>query len=173
MNTSIKTKNIVITALFAALIFIATFLFHIPTGFNGGYIHIGDTFIYLAAVLLPTPYAMLAAAIGAGLSDALSGAMLWVLPTAIIKPLMVLCFKSNQQKIFSKRNVMSLIIAGLLGWFGYYIFGAIISGNFIAPFATFFIEMIQPIVSGIIFLVVGYALDKINIREKILKAESK
>ena len=172
MNTSIKTKNIVLGALFASLIFIAT-LFHIPTGFNGGYIHIGDTFIYLAAVLLPTPYAMLASGIGAALCDGLSGAALWILPTLIIKPLMVLCFKRNQEKIFSKSNIFSVIIAGLLGWFGYYIFGAIISGNFIAPLATFFIEMIQPIISGIIFLVVGYALDKINIKEKILKVESK
>lgn len=172
MNTSIKTKNIVLGALFAALIFIAT-LFHIPTGFNGGYIHIGDTFIYLAAVLLPTPYAMVSAGVGAALCDGLSGAALWILPTLIIKPLMVLCFKRNQEKIFSKSNIFSVIIAGLLGWFGYYIFGAIISGNFIAPLATFFIEMIQPIISGIIFLVVGYALDKINIKEKILKVESK
>ena len=172
MNTSIKTKNIVIAALFAALIFIATMV-HIPTGFNGGYIHIGDTFIYLAAVLLPTPYAMLSAGVGAALCDGLSGAALWVLPTLIIKPLMVLCFKRNQEKIFSKINILSVIIAGLVGWFGYYIFGAIISGNFLAPLATFFIEMIQPIISGIIFLVVGYALDKINIKEKILKVESK
>ena len=172
MNTSIKTKNIVITALFAALIFIATMV-HIPTGFNGGYIHIGDTFIYLAAVLLPMPYAMLSGGIGAALCDGLSGAALWVLPTLIIKPLMVLCFKRNQEKIFSKISILSVIIAGLVGWFGYYIFGAIISGNFLAPLATFFIEMIQPIISGIIFLVVGYALDKINIKEKILKVESK
>lgn len=172
MNTSIKTKNIVITALFAALIFIATMV-HIPTGFNGGYIHIGDTFIYLAAVLLPMPYAMLSGGIGAALCDGLSGAALWVLPTLIIKPLMVLCFKRNQEKIFSKINILSVIIAGLVGWFGYYIFGAIISGNFLAPLATFFVEMIQPIISGIIFLVVGYALDKINIKEKILKVESK
>lgn len=172
MNTSIKTKNIVIAALFAALIFIATMV-HIPTGFNGGYIHIGDTFIYLAAVLLPTPYAMLSAGVGAALCDGLSGAALWVLPTLIIKPLMVLCFKRNQEKIFSKISILSVIIAGLVGWFGYYIFGAIISGNFLAPLATFFIEMIQPIISGIIFLVVGYALDKINIKEKILKVESK
>lgn len=172
MNTNIKTKNIVLGALFAALIFIAT-LFHIPTGFNGGYIHIGDTFIYLAAVLLPTPYAMVSAGIGAALCDALSGAALWILPTAIIKPLMVLCFKRNQEKIFSTSNIISVIIAGFLGWFGYYIFGAIISGNFLAPLATFFIEMIQPIISGIIFLVASYALDKMDIKEKILKLDSK
>ncbi|CDG01693.1 ECF transporter S component [Clostridium chauvoei] len=59
MNNMDKTKRIVLTALFAAIICITTaFIFHIPTGMNGGYIHIGDAFIYIAASLLPTPYAI-------------------------------------------------------------------------------------------------------------------
>ena len=44
------------------------------------------------------------------------------------------------------------------------------SGNFIAPLATLYLEFIQPIVSGIIFLIAGYAFDKIKIRERISQA---
>ena len=47
-NISSKTRVLVSSALFAALVCITT-AFHIPVG-NGGYAHIGDTFIYLAAV---------------------------------------------------------------------------------------------------------------------------
>jgi uncharacterized repeat protein (TIGR04002 family) len=167
MKENIKTRNLVITALFAALIYVITAFLHIPTGFNGGYIHLGDILIYLSAVLLPTPYAMISAAIGAGLSDALSGGMLWVLPTIIIKPVMVLFFTSKDNNIICKRNISAVFLAGIVGWFGYYLAGAIISGNFIAPLATFFMELIQPIASGIIFLMLSYSLDRIKIRKRL------
>lgn len=171
MNTSNKTRNIVLTALFAAIICVTiAFLFHIPTGFNGGYIHLGDTFIYLAAVILPTPYAMVAAGIGAGLADALTGGMLWVIPTIIIKPIMVIFFTSKSYKLICKRNILAVFFAGFVGCFGYYLAGAIMSGNFIAPLATLYLEFIQPVVSGIIFLIAGYAFDKIKIRERISQA---
>ena len=60
-----KVSRLTSTALFAALICVTTaYIFHIPFGVNGGYVHIGDSLIYLAAAFLPTPYAMFAGAIG-------------------------------------------------------------------------------------------------------------
>lgn len=173
MNTSNKTKQITLTALFAAIICITSFVFHIPTGFNGGYIHLGDTFIYIAASILPTPYAMIAAGLGAGLTDALSGGVLWIIPTMIIKPVMVLFFTSKNNTILCKRNGVAVILAGLTCWIGYYLAAAVISGSLIAPLATIFIELLQPIASGIIFILVGYALDRIKIRELISSAMAK
>ena len=58
-------SNIVFTALFAALILAVTRL-SVPIAL--GYIHLGDAMIYLAALILPAPYAAAAAAIGAGLA---------------------------------------------------------------------------------------------------------
>ena len=118
MNTSNRTRNIVLTALFSALICVSIIFFHIPTGFNGGYIHLGDAFIYLTAVILPTPYAMIAAGIGGALSDGLTGGVLWILPTMIIKPMMVFCFSSKSDNIISKRNVLAVFLAGIIGVFG-------------------------------------------------------
>ena len=80
MSTTAQVKNstkhiqlICVTGLFAAMIYVLTAWLHIPTG--AGYTHAGDGLIYLAASMLPTPYAMAAGAIGAGLADGLSG--LW------------------------------------------------------------------------------------------------
>ena len=57
--------NLTLSGIFAALITIFTaYIGHIPIGINGGYIHFGDGLIYLAATILPMPYAMLAGAIG-------------------------------------------------------------------------------------------------------------
>ena len=72
-------------AMLAAVIALTTaYLFHIPVGGNGGYIHIGDAFVYPAGSLLPTPYACAAAALGGGLADLLSGSPIWLPATVVI-----------------------------------------------------------------------------------------
>ena len=71
-----RTIRIVTTGIFAAMITVMTaYICHIPYGANGGYIHFGDTLIYLAAVFLPRPYAFAAAAIGGGMADLLTAPM--------------------------------------------------------------------------------------------------
>ena len=69
MDSRQNLHRLVTAALFAAAIAVMTaYLLHIPLP-TGGYIHLGDALIYLAACLLPVPYAAAAAAIGAGLAD--------------------------------------------------------------------------------------------------------
>lgn len=168
MNQNNKTKLVVLTGLFAAIICISiAFIFHIPTGINGGYIHVGDTFIYLAACFLPMPYAMIAAAIGGGLADGLTGAMIWVIPTIIIKPLLVPAFSYKSSKILCKRNTIAVFISGVIGVVGYFLAEGIIYGNFLAALAVVPIQLIQPIGSAVIFILVAYALDRIKIKEKL------
>ena len=167
MSKMNKTTRLVITGLFAALICISISLFHIPTGINGGYIHLGDTFIYLSACFLPMPYAMVSAAIGGGLADGLTGAIIWVIPTIIIKPLLVILFSYSSKKIICIRNIFGVFLSGIIGVIGYFIAEGIIYGSFIAALASVPLQLIQPIGSGIIFILVGYALDKIKIKEKL------
>lgn len=170
MNVKIDIKKLVLTSLFAALICISIgLLFKIPTGFNNGYIHLGDVIIYLSATILPTHYAIMAAAVGGGLADALTGGAIWIIPTIIIKSVMVLYFTSKNENILCKRNITGVVFAGITGLIGYYIAGGIISGNFIAALAMLPVEGIQPLASGIFFLILGRYLDKIEIKKKILK----
>ena len=52
-----KMKNLTLSAMFAAVIMLMIlYLFHIPVGSSGGYVHFGDAFIYLAACFLPMPF---------------------------------------------------------------------------------------------------------------------
>ena len=71
-----KIRRIVLTGLFSALIFVFTAYIHVPTG--AGYTHAGDGFIYLAACLLPAPYAVAAGMIGGALADGLTGFPVWI-----------------------------------------------------------------------------------------------
>lgn len=79
-------KNITFAALFAAIIFVATFFIAIPLPY--GYANLGDCFVILAGIIIG-PYGVAAAAIGSCLCDILTGAFLIYAPaTFIIKGIM-------------------------------------------------------------------------------------
>lgn len=172
MKINQTLKNIVTTALFAAIISVTTaYILHIPIGANSGYIHIGDCFIYLAACFLPLPYAMLAGAIGGGLADLMT-APIWILPTIIIKALIVLPFTSKTDKFINKRNIVAIFVAAIITTVGYYIAEALMFGNWLAPLATLGVGLLQPIGSGFLFVVVGGALDKSNIKNRLINMDT-
>ena len=151
---------VVMAALFAAIITVVTAsVLHIPTG--NGYIHLGDSFIFLAASLLPLPYAIAAAAVGAGLADALT-APIWVIATVIIKSLIVLPFTSKKDKIINARNLIALIPALIVTCVGYYLaaWGA---------FAAVIPNVIQVAANAAIYVIFGLALDAAGFKKKVLK----
>lgn len=166
-------KYMILSALFAAMIYVMTAFVHIPT--QQGYVHIGDGIIYLAAALLPMPYAMSAAAIGAGLSDYLSGYAIWVLPTVIIKAATAAVFTSKKEKILDKRNLLSIIPAGIICVGGYYVSGvllSILSGSaagaaFASALADIPTNIIQVVGSAVLFIVSGGAFDKSGLKHRL------
>lgn len=83
-----KTKNLAMSALMIALIFVCTYTLKIPNPATGGYTHMGDCMMFLAVLVLGKKQGALAGGLGAALSDLLTGATLWVLPTFVIKLIM-------------------------------------------------------------------------------------
>lgn len=84
-----RTRMLVLTALFAALGYVATAALQVPTPTNG-YVNLGDAVVILGAFLLGPAYGAIAGGIGPALSDLLSGYMMWVPGTLVIKALMAL-----------------------------------------------------------------------------------
>jgi uncharacterized repeat protein (TIGR04002 family) len=162
-------RNIVISAVFAAIILVATgYLPRFPIlGGAGGYVHVGDTFIYLAASILPLPYAMLAGAVGGSLADALSGYMLWAPATFIIKALMALPFSSKGAKFITARNAAASIGAGLICTAGYYIYEAIFISSFTVALASAPFNLIQGLISTVLYLIAGFAFDRLNLKSRL------
>lgn len=163
-----KMKNLTLSAMFAAVIMLMIlYLFHIPVGSNGGYIHFGDAFIYLAGCFLPMPYACASAAIGGGLADIMSGSAIWAIPTMIIKPLTVIWFTSKEDKLFNKRNIVAVILAGVVSIVGYYLAQVILTGNWVASLLGIWGNIVQAIGSGIIFLIMAVAIDKVSLKKRL------
>ena len=163
-----KVRYLTTTALMAALVTIMTaYICHIPIGMNGGYIHFGDSLIYLAAVLLPRPYALAAAAIGGGMADLLT-APIWALATIIIKMLIVLPFSSKTTKIVTLRNVFATVVAYFISGLSYFLAEYILFGSWSVFLVSMSGSLIQSGGSAIFFIIFGYALDKVHIKNYLI-----
>ncbi len=165
-RTDVKIKYLTITGLMAALIAVMTaYICHIPVGANGGYIHFGDSLIYVAAVLLPRPYAMAAAVIGGGVADLLTAPM-WVPATVIIKMLITLPFTNKSEKLVTSRNIVATIIAFFISSIGYFIADYILFGTLGVLIVSMGNSLIQSGGSAIVFIIMGRAMDRANIKHR-------
>ncbi|MDD6532327.1 MAG: TIGR04002 family protein [Ruminococcus sp.] len=165
MKTSKQLYNIVVAALFAAMIFVLTFYtkFYFTTS---GYIHLGDAAIYLAASMLPTPYAVGAAAIGGGLSDFIGGYGVFVPITMVVKALLALCFSCKKNSIINVRNIIAAVICCIITVGGYFAFEIFYEGA--GAFAELIPNLIQAVASGVIYVVIGLAFDAAKIKNKLM-----
>ena len=163
-TTTNSAARMTLTGLFAAMITLMTaYICHIPYGANGGYIHFGDALIYIAAVLLPRPYALAAAAIGGGLADLLTAPM-WA--TIIIKMLITLPFTSQNTKILNTRNIIAPFLALAISATGYYLAEGILFGSFLSPLASISGSVIQSGGSAVLFFLLAGALEKTHLKTK-------
>ena len=156
-----------LSGVFATLVFVITAYLHIPT--YNGYVHVGDGFVFLAACLLPTPYAVAVGAIGAMLADVLTGFAIWAPGSMVIKALMAVLFSCKGKKILSLRNILVLIPAALISIGGYYFYVVIITGSFVASLSGIPGSAIQAATSSLVFIIAGLAMDKFNIKKTLIE----
>ena len=166
-----KIRLMCITGIFTAIVFVFTAYLHIPS--HTGYTHVGDGFIYLAACMLPLPYAMFVGAGGALLADCLTGYAIWAPGSIIIKTVAVLFFSRKSARIISVRNLLALIPAWAICIGGYYLYEALITGNYAAPLAGIPGYITQSVLSSILFVVAGLAMDKLNLKNTLIGGSQK
>ena len=155
-----KITKIVLTALFAALAFVATYIIKVPTVGTNGYVNIGDTIVLLSAWMIGGVYGGLAAGIGSALSDLIAGYGTYVPGTFVIKFLMAvvayLIFaaikKANINKVVG--YIASGVVAELIMVFGYFLYESTLLGYGLAAAASIPSNFIQ---AGTC-LVLGYIL---------------
>ena len=152
-------------AVMAALTAALTLWLHIPAGLNGGYIHFGDAVIYLAAALLPKPYAMAAGAAGGVIADLLT-APLWAPATLLIKPLLVLPFSNGGERIVTRRNTAALVLAFFLSASGYFLAEGLMFGFHTAFLVSVSGSAVQSGGSALAFLAAGGALDRLQVKKR-------
>lgn len=167
---SLKLRRIIAAGLFSALIYVFTAYLHVPTG--AGYTHAGDGLIYLAACILPMPYAMAAGAIGGALADGLTGFPIWIPATVIIKAVTAMFFSNKGEKILTLRNILAIIPSFVVCIAGYSLYeGTVMAGGF--SWATITAALgqtasyaVQVGTSALLFISVSLLLDRVGFKKK-------
>ncbi|MFA9399141.1 MAG: ECF transporter S component [Clostridiaceae bacterium] len=124
-----NTMDIVEIGLMAAVIFLVTYLFHVPSNF--GTIHLGDSMVLLSVIMMKKRKAVYASAIGMTLFDVLSGYIIWSPFTLIIKALMAyiaatICNRKGYNGENFKNNILGFSIASIFMVIAYYFAGAVV-----------------------------------------------
>ena len=121
-------REIVFTGLMQALVFVATYVPHIPIPL--GYAHLGDAVIFLLAVLAPRRSVLFAACLGSAMADIFGGFALWAGPTILIKLIMaeIVCRlgRSNAAPAGRARCAAAFLLASLWMAAGYTLAGAVL-----------------------------------------------
>ncbi|MBO7179145.1 MAG: ECF transporter S component [Clostridia bacterium] len=164
-----KLKLTIISALFAALICVATMVVKIPTPLNG-YMNLGDCVILVAACSLPCGYGFLAAGVGSALADILSGYTAYAPATFLVKGLMVLVVFAVAKLLKSKKTdlikLIGFILAEVEMVLGYYIFEGFMYG-FSASLVNIPANAIQGAAGLVLAVVIVKVLEKQKVLEKL------
>lgn len=116
-----KTRKLIFCALMIALVFVSTRSIQIPIPFTQGYIHAGDSMIFVAAILLGWEYGAVAGGVGSALADLVSYPH-WALPTLIIKTFMGALVgwiaKDSREKGSKTASIITSIGMASI-WFGF------------------------------------------------------
>ena len=159
------TKKIVFAALLAALACVATMIIKIPTPL-GGYIHAGDAVVVLAGFLLGPVWGALAAGLGSGLADVISGYVLYAPGTFVIKAVVALLAGWIIGTKLIKNEFAKALVAGIIGGIvmvgGYMLYEAVFMGFGIGAAANIPMNCIQGAFGAVAGAALYIALSKTN-----------
>ena len=171
------TLRTVVTALFAALICLATMLVQIPIPATGGYANLGDGVILIAAFLLQPWSAVVAAGIGSALADVLSGYVAFVPGTLVIKAgvalIAALLFQNKGANSLGGKKLIRMVTACVAAEafmvVGYCFYEAVLMGVGLGAAGGVIGNVGQGIVGSLIACAVTPALYRIDELQKFLR----
>jgi uncharacterized membrane protein len=169
-KSNINIKSICFIGLMAALVFVFTFTFKVPIGAQG-YAHLGDAFIIVSTFLIGGKRASFSSALGAALADFVSGYTIWILPTFLVKFLMVVVLSLVAEKLFNDKligYIVGCIFSSIAHIAGYSLAWFIIGGK--AGVITAFIPLVlQTIIGAVLGVVIIVFFQTSGVSAKLKK----
>ena len=166
-------KKLVFTALFTALIFVCTAYVSIPLP-AGGYVHLGDAFLFLATFILGPIYGVAAAGLGSCIADLAMGYAVYAPATLVVKALMSLIAYALYAllKKAIKISILAEIIAGIVATIfmavGYFVFEWVLYGTL-----TVAINIPWSILQGCVGVAISVAIMRLLEKTKLLQILTK
>lgn len=154
----LDTRELVITGLSIALVFVATLFINLRLPFGqGGLIHLGNVPLFLTAIVFGRRVGALAGAFGMGLFDLMGGWTPWAPATFLIVGLMgytvgVIAEKKPDLAGYS----LAVAAACVIKVAGYYVAEGLIYGNWVQPVLSIPGNLLQiGVAAAIVLPVVG------------------
>lgn len=167
-SSSIHTKDLIITAMCIALVFVATLFLNIrlPISVNGGLVHLGTAMLFITTLLFGPKKGMIIGAVGMGLFDLFSGWTMWAPFTFVTRGLQAwivgtIAYSAYRNANSIPFNVMGILVSVPVMLAGYYLCEGIIFGNWIAPATSIPGNLLQNAVGLVIAIPVVAALKKL------------
>lgn len=161
-----KTRKIVISALMASAVCVATMIIKIPSPMKG-YLNLGDCIVLLCGWLLGPVYGFAAAGLGSALADLFAGYVTYVPATFVIKGAMALVawgflvlMGKKSKKHFAQ--IVGGFVAEVVMVLGYFVFEGFLYG-----FAPSVVNIPANCAQGVAGLVIGVILIKLLEKAKI------
>ncbi|MFD3155803.1 ECF transporter S component [Haloimpatiens sp. FM7330] len=138
-TNSIKILDIVQVSLMAAIICVATMFIKFPNQI--GYTHIGDSMVFVAAILFGKKKGAAASAIGMMFADILTGYAVWAPFTFVIKGIMgfivgSIAYRKNYEGKNLMNNTFAFVIAGIWMILAYYLANIVMAKYIVFEAAT-------------------------------------
>ena len=164
--TKSRVLDLVQVALMAAIVYVSVAFINVPS--VKGVIHLGDTTVFLSAILLRRKKAFAASAIGMCLFDLLSPYYIWAPFTFIIKGTMALiagtiAYRKGYNGKSIGNNIFAFAVAGLFMIVAYYFAGAFIFQSFIVALADIQGNIIQVVAGVALAMPLTIALKRVYI----------
>ncbi len=159
----IDVKKLIVAALLASFVCVATMIIQIPNGI-GGYFNLGDCIVLLCGWLLGPIYGALAAGIGSALADVFSSFVIYAPATFVIKALMAIT-AFFVAKVNKKIGILfGGVLAEFLMAFGYFAYECFLYGA-----ATAALGIVPNTLQGVVGLICALVLKTFVDRKKLWK----
>lgn len=170
-----NVKELVVTALFIALVLVFTAFINVklPIGGNGGLIHLGNIPLFIAAMIFGKKTGCIAGALGMGLFDVLSGWAIWAPFTFVIVGLMGYTVGLITEKKEHHKTIwyfISILAACVIKVVGYYFAEVLLYSNFVAPIASIPGNIIQVSFAGIVTLLIVKQLRYVAVKTNLIES---
>jgi len=154
-------KDLSITALFIAIVCVATLVLKIDIPATGGYFNVGDSMIYIAALLFGPVVGGIAGGIGPSLADVIVGAPEFAPGTLVIKGFEGLIVGYLSDKLGSKAELIAkwkafAVVVGVgMGAITYYLGSTYYIGIFGNAFSENLFWAVIAVLLGVFIIYVG------------------
>ena len=163
-----KIRKLVLAALLAALVCVATMVVQIPSPMQG-YVNLGDCFVLLSGWLLGPWYGFAAGGIGSMLADLFLGYGHYAPGTFVIKGLVALIAALLYEKL--GRSPAARIASGVVGEIvmvlGYFGYASMLLGKGLAAAASIPGNIFQGTVGLVVGVLLVAVLERAKVTEKL------